>query len=160
MAVGQGALTATPLQVARMMAAVANGGLLVTPHVVLTSGDEGNSPIFVQTKIGTVPEPHPIPGLTFSTLAAVRAGLLRCVADKDGTAHDTLYLEQVSIAGKTGTAVIGGDQPEHAWFAGYVPADKPRYVMVVVLERAGNSSTAACPLAKRLVLKLLQTGML
>ena len=142
MAVGQGALTATPMQVVRMMAAVANGGLLVTPHFLPGSGG-----------------PHPIPGLTYSSLAAIRAGLLRTVAYKNGTAHDTLYLDQISIAGMTGAAAIGDDQPEHAWFAGYVPADKPRYAMVVVLERAGDASTAACPLAKRLVLKMLEAEL-
>jgi penicillin-binding protein 2 len=144
MAVGQGALTATPLQVARMMAAIANGGLLVTPHLLRID----------------VADAHPISGLTYTSLAAIRAGLLQTVADKDGTAHDTLYLDQVSIAGKTGTAVIGDDQPEHAWFAGYVSADKPRYAIVVVLERAGDASVAACPLVKRLVLKMLETGVL
>ena len=104
--------------------------------------------------------PQPVPGLTYSTLAAIRAGLLRAVADKEGTAHGSLYLEQISIAGKTGTAEIGEGQPDHAWFAGYVPADRPRYAMVVVLERAGNAATAACPVAKRLVLRMLETGLL
>jgi penicillin-binding protein 2 len=143
MAVGQGALTATPLQVARMMAAVSNGGILVTPHVV-----RGEHPAY------------PIPGLTYSSLAAIRAGLLQAVADKEGTAHDTLYLQHVSIAGTTGTAANGGDQPDHAWFAGYAPADKPRYVLVVVLERAGDACIAACPVAKQLILKMLETRML
>ena len=82
------------------------------------------------------------------------------MANKNGTAHDTLYLDQVSIAGMTGTAVVGEHQPDHAWFAGYVPADKPRYAMVVVLEHAGDASAAACPVAKRLVLKMLETGLL
>ena len=82
------------------------------------------------------------------------------MADKEGTAHGSLYLPQISIAGKTGTAEIGEGQPEHAWFAGYVPADRPRYAMVVVLERAGNAATAACPVAKRLVLRMLETGLL
>jgi penicillin-binding protein 2 len=143
MAIGQGSLTATPLQVARMMAAVANGGLLITPHV-----QKGDCPA------------HPIPGLTYSSLAAIRAGLLKAVAGKDGSAHDTLYLDQVSIAGATGTVAKGDDQPDHAWFAGYVPADKPRYAIVVVLERAGDASTAACPVAKQLVVKMLETRML
>jgi len=148
MSIGQGKLTATPLQVVRMMAAIANGGLLVTPHVV---------------RPGTLPgdrtSPQPVPGLTYSTLNTIRTGLLRTVADAKGTAHGSLYLPQVSIAGKTGTAVIGEGQPDHAWFAGYVPADRPRYAMVVVLERAGNAATAACPVAKRVVLRMLETGL-
>jgi penicillin-binding protein 2 len=143
MAVGQGALTATPLQVVRMMAALANGGMLVTPHVL----HENQSA-------------RPVPDLTCSSLAAIRAGLLQAVTDKEGTAHDTLYLEQISIAGATGTTMTASDQLDHAWFAGYVPADKPRYAMAVVLERAGDASTAACPVVKQLVLKMLETQML
>jgi penicillin-binding protein 2 len=152
MAVGQGALTATPLQVARMMAAVANGGLLVTPHAIRAG--------WTSESVPSKPQSRPIPGLTYSALAAIRAGLLRAVEDKNGTAHDTLYLEQVSIAGATGTAATGGDGPEHAWFAGYVPANRPRYAMVVILERAGDAPIVACPVARRLVLKLLETGLL
>ena len=87
-------------------------------------------------------------------------GLLSAVADTEGTAHGSLYLQQMSIAGKTGTAVIGEGQLDHAWFAGYVPADRPHYAMVVVLERAGSAATAACPVAKRLVLRMLETGLL
>jgi len=151
MSIGQGSLTATPLQVVRMMAAVANGGLLVAPHIVRHDSSSGDHALL---------PPQPIPGLAYATLAAIRAGLLRSVADKEGTAHGSLYLDQISIAGKTGTAAIGEGQPEHAWFAGYVPADRPRYAMVVVLERAGNAATAACPVAKRLVLRMLETGIL
>ncbi len=154
MSVGQGALTATPLQVVRMMAAMANGGLLVAPHV----GKVGCSP--PSSDGGLKPTLPPVPGLTYSTLAAIDAGLLRTVADKQGTAHGSLCLAQISVAGKTGTAVIGGGQPEHAWFAGYVPAERPRYALVVVLERAGDATMAACPVAKRLVLRMLETGLL
>ncbi len=143
LAIGQGALTITPLQAARMMAAIANGGLLVTPHVL--RGDH---------------LAHPIAGLTYSSLAAIRAGLLQAVAEKEGTSHDTLYLDPVSIAGMTGTAAIGDDQPDRAWFAGYMPADKPRYAIVVVLERAGDATTAACPVVRQLVLKMLEEGIL
>ena len=146
MSIGQGTLTATPLQVVRMMAAVANGGLLVTPHVV-----RQESPATL---------PPPVPGLTYATLAAIAPGCCKPWPTAEGTAHGSLYLEQVSIAGKTGTAEIGEGQPDHAWFAGYVPADRPRYAMVVVLERAGDAATAACPVAKRLVLRMLETGLL
>ncbi|MGA2255387.1 MAG: penicillin-binding transpeptidase domain-containing protein, partial [Thermoguttaceae bacterium] len=151
MSVGQGSLTATPLQVLRMIATMANGGLLVAPHVVRPETLPCDH---------TLPSPQPVPGLTYSTLAAIRSGLLSAVADTEGTAHVSLYLQQISIAGKTGTAVIGEGQLEHAWFAGYVPADRPRYAMVVVLEKAGNAATAACPVAKRLVLRMLETGLL
>jgi penicillin-binding protein 2 len=151
MSVGQGKLTATPLQVLRMMAAVANGGVMVSPHVVRpdrAADDHASN------------RPQPVPGLSYATLASIRAGLLRAVVDEEGTAHAALYLEQISIAGKTGTAEIGEGQLDHAWFAGYVPADRPRYAIVVVLERAGNASSTACPVARRLVLRMLETGLL
>ncbi len=160
MCVGQGALTSTPLQIVRMMAAVANGGLLVTPHVVRQEIDGSVGPNPPSNEGGLGPTALPVPGLSYPTLAAIRVGLRAAVADKEGTAHGALDLEQIPIAGKTGTAEIGEGRADHAWFAGYVPADRPRYAMVVVLERAGDAATAACPVAKRLVLRMLETGLL
>jgi penicillin-binding protein 2 len=151
MSVGQGSLTATPLQVLRMMAAVANGGLMVTPHIAKLEVSMGGHPSIIS---------QPVPGLSYSTLASIRAGLLRTVTDEEGTAHAALYLDQISIAGKTGTAEVGAGQPDHSWFAGYVPADRPRYALVVVLERAGDAAVAACPVARRIVLRMLETGLL
>lgn len=164
LAIGQGSLTATPLQVARMMAAVANGGRLVTPHLVSRLGlpeladgqsatDGPNDPI-------RVPPPRPIPRLSPAILATVREALERVVADPRGTAHATLCLDEVAIAGKTGTAETGPGRAAHAWFAGYAPAERPRLAFVVALEHAGDASTAAGPVAKRLVLRMRQLGML
>jgi len=162
--IGQGPLTATPLQVACLMAAVANGGQLVTPHVVSGLGlpEKRGRESFSQE---TTPDPffrppRPIPGLTPQTLEIIRAGLNRVVADPAGTAYGTVRLETVMIAGKTGTAETGGDRAPHAWFAGYVPAEKPKLALVVVLEHAGSGATAAGPVAKRLVLRMQQLGML
>jgi penicillin-binding protein 2 len=152
MAIGQGSLTATPLQMLRMIAAVATGGRLVTPHVakesseVRVQGSEGGRRRSVSLS------PH--------TLDAIREGLRRVVADAKGTAHGTVYIESLPIAGKTGTAETGGDQASHAWFAGYAPADEPRVAFVVVLEHAGDAATTAGPVAKRLVLRMEQLGLL
>jgi penicillin-binding protein 2 len=164
MAIGQGSLTATPLQVGCMMAAVANGGQLVTPHVVsrlglaelvegASSGEEPDDPIHV-------PPPRPIPGLRPETLAAVRKGLEGVVSDPHGTAHGTVYLDSIGVAGKTGTAETGGGRGDHAWFAGYVPVEQPKLALVVVLEYAGDGATAAGPVARRLILRMQQLGML
>ena len=149
--VGQGSLTATPLQVVRMMAAVANGGRLVTPH-------------FAKRGRESFPgEKTPVPFLGGKTLEAIRRGLRRVVSDPDGTAHGTLYLESISIAGKTGTAQVGTAQTgtgraAHAWLAAYVPAEEPRFALVVVLEHSGDAAAAAGPVAKRLVLRMEQLG--
>ena len=96
-------------------------------------------------------------------LLARRPWTARCprvVADPQGTAHGTLYIESLAVAGKTGTAETGADRASHAWFAGYVPAEEPKLALVVVLEHAGEAAMAAGPVAKRLVLRMEQLGML
>jgi len=88
----------------------------------------------------------------------VRRGLQRVVADPDGTAHRTVYLDEVSIAGKTGTAETGGGRADHAWFAGYAPAERPRVALVVVLEHGGGAAEVAGPVVKKLVQRLDRLG--
>ena len=153
LAIGQGPLTTTPLQIVRLMAAIANGGNLVTPHVArLCDSDELNA---LQSAYRP---PHRILGLTPEMLDAIRKGLAQAVTDPQGTAHATVQSSQVTIAGKTGTAETGGNQPEHAWLAGYVPADQPRVAFVVVLEHAGNADIAAGPVARQLVERMNELG--
>lgn len=160
-AVGQGDLNATPIQVARMMAAVANGGKLVRPYVFrgygLPPADDVNAePAGLADEDLLVPSPaEPIEGLSPSALSAIRDGLVRSVVDPMGTAYDGDSPAGLSWAGKTGTAETGIDGREHAWFAGYAPVDRPRVAFVVVLEHAGNASESAVPVAKRLVTQIL-----
>ncbi len=165
LAIGQGSLRVTPVQVVCMLAAIANGGSLVTPHVVADLGlpelgdgqstadlaDLADDPIHLEP-------PRPIPGLDARALATIREGLNRVVADPSGTAHGTVYLDSVRIAGKTGTAQTGPGRAGQAWFAGYVPADAPKLAFVVVLEHAGDAAETAGPVANRLVRKMQQLG--
>jgi penicillin-binding protein 2 len=151
LAIGQGTLTATPLQVLRMYAAIASGGQLVEPKFtreqVATARQRSTSR---DLQAGSAP----ISGLDPATIAAVRRGLEAVVADPAGTAFATVRMPGLSIAGKTGTAQAGGERPDHAWFAGYVPAEEPRYAFVVVLEHGGSGSTAAGTIARHLVEQL------
>ncbi len=163
LAIGQARLTATPLQIVRMMAAVANGGRLVTPHLVESFG-----PTVVETGVVQAaasedlspPEPHVIFGLSPATLRAIDRGLKRVVADPRGTGYKTVRIREMAIAGKTGTAETGGGREDHAWFAGYVPADRPKIAFVVVLEHAGSGGHAAGPVAREFVQAMLHTGVL
>jgi penicillin-binding protein 2 len=187
-AVGQGTLTATPLQVVRMMAAVANGGSLVTPHLALRLsspahdtllewdadetplmaedprsdsqvGSTGHRPMELGMADGPLFAPsQPIEQLRPEVLAQIRRGLERVVSDPDGTAHETVALAGLSIAGKTGTAQTGGQRGDHAWFAGYAPTDRPRIALVVVLEHGGSGGRVAGPVAQRLMIRLAQLG--
>jgi len=158
LAIGQARLTVTPLQVARLMAAIANDGYLVTPHVVRRSGplfgggDESGSTSRWQ--------PTRIPGLSQSTLGRIREGLAKVVAHPRGTGYKRIRMPEVSIAGKTGTAEVGPGRRDHAWFAGYVPADRPKYAFAVVMENAGSGGRVAGPVAKELVKAMLEFGLL
>ena len=173
LAIGQSSLEVTPLQVARLLAAVANGGQLVTPHVVSglglpASDDESPGPTGKDRLASAakptaddairIPPPQPIAGLEAAALAAIRRGLEQAVSDPRGTAHAAMSLEPIAVAGKTGTAQAGPGHADHAWFAGYAPADEPRMALVVVLEHAGDADQTAGPVARRLVLEMDKLG--
>ncbi len=132
-AIGQGAVEVTPLQMARMYAAIANGGYLVTPHLV-------ERPL-KRTAIGLQP----------STLEIIRKGLRLVVTS--GTA--TLLKDSAlpSVAGKTGTAEAPPGR-DHVWFAAYAPEDQPTLVVVALGENSGGfGGTVAAPLVKAVMVE-------
>ncbi len=160
-AIGQASLTVSPLQTARMLAAVANGGWLVTPRLVervedIEAGPESNM-IQLASAIMAGDEAVRIDGLSDETLAVIQQGLLEVVASPYGTGRYA-EIDDLAIAGKTGTAEVGGGLPDHAWFAGYAPADAPKVAFVVMLEHGGSGGRAAGPLARELVLALREFG--
>ncbi|MBS0210208.1 MAG: hypothetical protein JSS27_14770 [Planctomycetes bacterium] len=165
-AIGQGTLTATPLQMATLVAAVANGGRRVRPHLLrgitptsLDPGGASDAELAASAALdAAVGAGEPIERLSPAMLAEVRRGLQRVVADPDGTAHRTVYFDEVSIAGKTGTAETGGGRADHAWFAGYAPAERPRVALVVVLEHGGGAAEVAGPVVKKLVQRMDRLG--
>ena len=156
-AIGQSRLTVTPIQMARLLAFVANDGWMVTPHIVSDDGtarrtsDIDHSPYRVTR--------HRIHGIATETLSAVRASLAAVVEEPIGTGFKTVRMPGVMIAGKTGTAETAPGKPDHAWFTGYFPADKPQYVIVVVLEHGGSGSKAAGPIAREVVRSMLERKM-
>ncbi len=130
-AIGQGAVSVTPLQMARLYAAVANGGWLVTPHLV-----ERDTP---RTWIGLKP----------TTLQVLRQGLREVVTNGTATMLNDPSLPPV--AGKTGTAE-DPPRPDHAWFGGYAPAGKPDLVIIAFGENSGGyGGTVAVPMVKALL---------
>ena len=155
LAIGQSRLSVTPLQIARLMAAVATGGDLPTPRVVRavrSHGSPGETEILISSQKERVP-------ISDRTLKYVRAGLEEVVASRGGTGHRTVFTKKVSIAGKTGTAETGSGQ-DHGWFAGYVPAEDPQVAFVAVLEHGGSGGQTAGPLAKGLVEEMLRLGLI
>jgi penicillin-binding protein 2 len=141
--IGQGLLAVTPIQMATMISAVANGGTLVRPHLAKNAQA---SP----TRLDVSP----------ATLALIRDALADVV--EEGTATKA-QLGPIRVAGKTGTAQVfkksvGVDadkQPkaerDHAWFIGYAPADNPEVAFAIVIEHGGHGGTTAAPVARQVL---------
>jgi penicillin-binding protein 2 len=141
--IGQGYVQMTPLQATRMIAAVANGGKLVQPHLI--KGIYGPNQ---QTKTYTYAPPKPIPGIPEEHWAIVRKGLEGAV--RYGTVKK-LGVPGVTVAGKTGTAETIPGQPNHAWIVGYAPAESPRYAITVFLEHGKSGGGKAAPLGGKIL---------
>ncbi|RLC81169.1 MAG: penicillin-binding protein 2 [Chloroflexi bacterium] len=147
-AIGQGYLLVTPLQVARMIAAVANGGTLYRPYVIQRIGPAGD------TLPEQVTQPEAVGALPVSAehLAAIQDALLGVTTKSIGTASHRFTGLSIPVAGKTGTAEVGGPDTEpHSWFAAYAPADNPEIAIVVLAENAGEGSSVAAPLTRQVV---------
>ncbi|MCB9107105.1 MAG: penicillin-binding protein 2 [Anaerolineales bacterium] len=143
-AIGQGFTLVTPVQVARMLAAVANGGQLVQPRVVdRIVHVDGGEDVIESEKGGKLP-------ISPENLALIRGSLEDITSGARGTARRAFTGINYTVAGKTGTAESGQKEP-HSWFAGYAPADEPRVVAAVLLEHAGEGSEAAAPLFRQVI---------
>jgi penicillin-binding protein 2 len=145
--IGQGYVAATPLQVLTAVAAMANGGELVTPHVIKGLRDSfGN--LLEETPAeqrGDVP-------VDPAYLEIVRAGMRQSVTD--GVARNAA-VRNVNVAGKTGTAEFGpqladGSYETHGWFVGFAPYEDPEIAVVVFLERGGGGDDAS-PAASKIL---------
>jgi len=145
--IGQSRLTVTPLQLARLMACIANGGWLVTPHI---ASDDGQSILLDDADGVSLPQNRRVEGIDEASIEAVREGLTAAVNDPTGTGYQSVRLRDLRIAGKTGTAEAAPGRPDHAWFAGWFPAEDPEYVVVTVLEHGGSGGRAAGPVAREL----------
>jgi penicillin-binding protein 2 len=144
-AIGQGYLLTTPLQIAHMLAAVANGGTIYQPQILLKVAASSEEPeeFFAPQIIGQLP-------VSPEHLAAIQEGLVGVVASPYGTAHEAFQGLEVSVAGKTGTAETGTGEP-HAWFAGYAPADAPQIAVAVIVEYGGDGAKVAAPIFRQVI---------
>jgi penicillin-binding protein 2 len=156
LAIGQGDLLVTPLQMTRFYAALANGGKLVTPHVLMDV--ESSNKKIVPTP--AAPAPQPIPGLDPSALRIVQQGLLEGTHLSFGTSYGVFGNFPVPIAGKTGTAEKVVSLPgyvgkqDQSWWCGYGPVTpSPKLVVCAVIENGGHGGTAAAPAAERVFAK-------
>jgi penicillin-binding protein 2 len=144
-AIGQGQVSATPLQMARVVAAIANGGRLVHPHLARTAGGSALAPV----PLGIHPE----------TIAAVKEGMRAVV--REGTGWRA-RLSSVEVCGKTGSAqVVAKSRLEkspnafemlpHGWFLAFAPADDPRIALAVLVEHGRSGGESAAPVARQIL---------
>ncbi|MFN7965620.1 MAG: penicillin-binding protein 2 [Acidobacteriota bacterium] len=135
--IGQGQMQATPLQMAVVASAIANGGYRVHPHFVDRPGDAD--------------QPEAI-GLSTTTIALLKEAMNNVVDSDSGTARRA-RVPGVKVAGKTGTAQVvsrdtGAKDPgDNAWFMGFGPLDKPRLSWGIIVEHGGHGGETAAPIA-------------
>lgn len=147
-AIGQGDVLVTPLQIAVMISAVANGGTVYRPHFVDHIGLIGETP-----SVTFQPEVISKVNVSASDLKSIQESMRAVASDANlGTAQYRLGDMQTPVAGKTGTAQVSGTEaPPIAWFAGFAPYDDPQIAVVVMVENGGEGSVVAAPIFRRVV---------
>ena len=140
-AYGQGQLAVTPLQIALITAAIANGGNTPQPHVVIRQTTRAGQGVadFGGGSLGT-----PIDG---RVAGEVRQMMVEVVEHGSG---QLARIPNVQVAGKTGTAETGSGAPD-AWFTAFAPANQPRYLVTVIREHKGEGFDQAAPMARTIL---------
>jgi penicillin-binding protein 2 len=149
LAIGQSFLQVTPLQVARYVAAIGNGGILYRPQLVdRIQNAEG------EILYEFVPEIQGMLPVSQENLEHIQTAMVNVVRDPKATAYRRFLGLDLNIAGKTGTATTGNFSESHAWFVGYTfeeREDKPDIAVVVILEYQGEGSDWAAPVFRRIL---------
>jgi penicillin-binding protein 2 len=146
LAVGQGDVMVTPLQLARAYAALANGGTLVRPHL-------GGRIVDVNGKTVERIKPPPKRHLRISdeTRNVILGGLERAAMEPGGTSYPVMGGFPFPVAGKTGTAERGTGQEDQSWYSVIAPYNNPRIVVTVTVEHGGFGVESAAPIARSIL---------
>ncbi|MDX9728202.1 MAG: penicillin-binding protein 2 [Bacteroidales bacterium] len=146
LAIGQGEIGATPLQMANMAAVIANRGSFYIPHVVKKIGEDGvPAPLYTQKYIT---------GISAENFEPVIEGMEGAVNGGAGSTARGARLDSIIICGKTGTAQNPHGK-DHSIFVAFAPKDNPQIAIAVYVENAGFGSTFAAPIASLLIEKYL-----
>jgi len=148
--IGQSYVQVTPLQAARLISVVFNGGKVYQPKIVRWVGDKNNESQSKPLLQGELQVKR-------STLEEVKRGLIAVVNEAGGTGGRA-RVRQTIVAGKTGTAQVAGldkKMKDNAWFVGIAPAENPKIAVAVIIERGEHGGSAAGPLAGDLIRQYL-----
>lgn len=157
--IGQSYNLVTPLQQARLVATVANGGMVLKPYLVRKIMDKDGrvvKDIFPEIQRRVVGHPN--------TLSVIREALLGVVNEPRGTGRRS-RLEKIKVAGKTGTVqVVGRKQVahfkkdeipykyrDHAWFVAFAPFENPEIAVAVIVEHGGHGGSTAAPIVRQII---------
>jgi penicillin-binding protein 2 len=143
MAIGQGDLLVSPLQLATAYSGIANDGQLVRPHVLREVHDAKGEPVHAAE-----PEVSYEPPVSDANLAVMDSALRDVTTE--GTAETAFRGFDVEVAGKTGTAEVA-TKDDYAWFVAYAPADDPQYSVAVVIEQGGHGGAIAAPAGREIL---------
>ena len=149
LSIGQGYLTVTPLQIANVYAAIANKGVVYTPHLVRELEDYTGKiyPVEVkERKVGNYPK---------SYYDVLDDALIATVSQNNGTTK-VLRTPGMKVAAKSGSAQNAHSKITHAWVAGYFPADNPEIVFTTILENAGGGGSVAGGMTRKFIDKYLE----
>lgn len=155
LAIGQGDLLITPLQILAATAAIANGGTLITPHVFHANQPAVSAGVLSDTREpGKVPEARAYDLVSDDVVRIVREGMRQGVQAGSSRRLQSL---PVSAGAKTGTAQFGapktpdGEPPTHAWFTAFAPYEDPQVAIVVLIEGGGAGNEVALPVAEEVL---------
>ncbi len=137
LAIGQGDLLVTPIQLAVGLAEIANGGKRITPYLIDSIDGPAGQQLSLETESEQIFDPQ--------IIQIVREGMRQTVTQGSGRYLNSL---PIATAGKTGTAQTPGDKPTHAWFIGFGPYENPDLAVVVLVEEGGEGSSVAVPIAR------------
>jgi len=147
MAIGQGEVETTPLQMANMTAAIANRGYYFTPHIVKSIGTDGNPDQKYLTK-------HTI-AIDSANFESIVTGMEEAVNGSAGATARVAAIKDIIVCGKTGTAQNSQGKKDHSVFIAFAPKDDPKIAIAVYVENAGFGATYAAPVASLMIEKYL-----
>jgi penicillin-binding protein A len=145
---GEGEILATPLQMALVASAVANGGQIMKPYLVAQILNRDTS------VLSTTKPDKWLVAMPATTADTIRKLMIEVVNNGTGT---RAALDGVQVAGKTGTAEVE-DAESHAWFVGFAPATDPQVVVAVIVENAGSGGSVAAPVARAVIAAALKAA--